>query len=90
MKTAYFLFGVLTTLFVFTSLFDAYHTEFLDDYWINLLHNEYYVIYQRTTFTIALLALSSSIIWIYNLGKGTRELEEKEPLLIKKEEKEDE
>lgn len=82
MKTLYFSFGAITMLFAIVILFNVYHAEFLDDYWINLLHNEYYEQWKRITYTIATLSIFSFIIWIYNLGKGT---DKKEPLLINKE-----
>ena len=86
----YYFFGIITALYAFVVLFDIYAPEFIDDYWLDILYDKYAQGWYYSNITVGAVMILCTIIWVYNLGRGVRELEEKEPLLIKKEEKEDE
>ena len=86
----YYFFGIITALYAFVVLFDIYAPKFIDDYWLDILYDKYAQEWYYSNITVGAVMILCIIIWVYNLGRGVRELEEKEPLLIKKEEKEDE
>lgn len=82
----YYFFGIMTALYAFMVLFDLYAPEFIDDYWLDILCSKYAQEWYYSNIIIAAIMILCTIIWVYNLGKSVKELEEKEPLLIKKEE----
>ena len=82
----YCFFGIMTALYAFMVLFDFYAPEFIDDYWLDILCDKYAQEWYYSNITIAAIMILCTIIWVYNLGRSAKELEEKEPLLIKKEE----
>ena len=82
----YYFFGIMTALYAFMVLFDLYAPEFIDDYWLDILCNKYAQEWYYSNIIIAAIMILCTIIWVYNLGRSAKELEEKEPLLIKKEE----
>lgn len=81
-----YFFGIMTALYAFMVLFDLYAPEFIDDYWLDILCNKYAQEWYYSNIIIAAIMILCTIIWVYNLGRSAKELEEKEPLLIKKEE----
>lgn len=81
----YYFFGIITALYAFMVLFDLYAPEFIDDYWLDILCNEYAQEWYYSNIIIAAIMILCTIVWVYNLGRSAKELEEKEPLLIKKE-----
>jgi len=81
----YYFFGIMTALYAFMVLFDLYAPEFIDDYWLDILCDKYAQEWYYSNIIIAAIMILCTIIWVYNLGKSAKELEEKEPLLIKKE-----
>ena len=82
----YYFFGIMTALYAFMVLFDLYAPEFIDDYWLDILCNKYAQEWYYSNIIIAAVMILCTIVWVYNLGRSAKELEEKEPLLIKKEE----
>ena len=82
----YYFFGIMTALYAFMILFDLYAPEFIDDYWLDILRNKYAQEWYYSNIIVAAIMILCTIIWAYNLGRSAKELEEKEPLLIKKEE----
>lgn len=80
MKTFYYTFGFMTALFIFSILFNLYCEEFIDDYWLNVLYNNYAQEWYYTTLTIGALEIIYITTWIYNLGKNAKE-SSKESLL---------
>lgn len=84
----YYFFGIITALYTVMVLFDLYAPEFIDDYWLDILYNKYAQEWYYSNIIIAAIMILFTIIWVYNLGRNSKELEEKEPLLIKKEENE--
>lgn len=90
MKVFYYCYGFITALFIFAILFNMYYEEILNEYWIKVIHQKYWIPWYYTRLLVGTLITSFVLIWVYNLGRGAKELEEKESLLIKKEEKEDE
>lgn len=83
MKTFYYLYGIITALFAFTIMFDLYAPEFIDEYWLNILYDQYSKEWWYSNVIVSVLFIVFTLIWTYHLGKG---ITEKEPLLIKKEE----
>lgn len=81
----YYFFGIITALYAFIVLFDFYAPEFIDDYWLDILCDKYAQEWYYSNITIAAIMILCTIVWVYNLGRSAKELEEKEPLLIKKE-----
>lgn len=84
----YYLFGIVTALYVAVFCFDAYAPVFLDDYYLEKLTREYAREWYNVNMAIAIIGAVFALVWAWNLGKGTNH-EKKEPLLTK-EEKEDE
>jgi hypothetical protein len=82
----YFLFGIIVALYAFVILFDICGPIYLDDYYMDKLVTNYSNEWYYTNLSISAIALFFTIVWIYNLGRGTNH--EKEPLLTKKEENE--
>ena len=82
----YYFFGIMTALYAFMVLFDLYAPEFIDDYWLDILCNKYAQEWYYSNIIIAAVMILCTIVWVYNLGRSAKELEEKEQLLIKKEE----
>lgn len=82
----YFLFGIMIALYAFVILFDLYAPVYLDNYYMDKLAVDYATEWYYTNISISIVSILFSIIWIYNLGKGTNH--EKEPLLTNKEENE--
>lgn len=81
----YFLFGIIVALYAFMVLFDVCGPIYLDDYYIDKLIVNYSNEWYYTNLSISAITLFFTIVWIYNLGKGTNH-EKKEPLLTNKEE----
>lgn len=81
----YFLFGIIVALYAFVILFDVCGPIYLDDYYMDKLVTNYSNEWYYTNLSISAIALFFTIVWIYNLGRGTSH-EKKEPLLINKEE----
>lgn len=82
----YYLFGIMTALYAFVILFDLCAPVYLDDYYMDMLVQKYAQEWYYTNFTVSVVAIFFTIVWIYNLGRRTNH-EKKEPLLINKEEK---
>lgn len=82
----YYLFGIMTALYAFVILFDLYAPVYLDDYYMDMLVQNYAQEWYYTNLTVSAVTIFFTIVWIYNLGRGTNH--EKEPLLTKKEENE--
>lgn len=87
MKLFHYIFGFMTALFIFSILFNLHCEEFIDDYWLNILHTYYAQEWYYTCLTIGALEIICTTIWIYNLGKGANELS-REPLIKKEEDNE--
>lgn len=84
MKSLFFyLFGIITALYAFVLLFNAYAPEFMDDYWLDYIAKHYSKVWYYGSFTIAFILILFTIIFVYNLGKGTSH--GKKELLFKKE-----
>ena len=83
----YYLFGIMTALYAFVILFDLCAPVYLDDYYIDMLMQNYAQEWYYTNLTVSAVTIFFVIIWIYNLGRGANH-EKKEPLLIKEEENE--
>lgn len=84
----YYLFGILSVLLCEIHIFNSYADIYLDDYYIELLYNVYptQLIYINTI--VSVLWSIFAIIFVFMLGRGTNH-EKREPLLIKKEERQD-
>ena len=83
--TFYFLFGIIIALYAFMVLFDVCGPIYLDDYYMDKLVTNYSNGWYYTNLSISAITLFFTIVWIYNLGKGTNH-EKKEPLLTNKKE----
>lgn len=81
----YYLFGIMTALYAFVILFDLCAPVYLDDYYMDMLVQNYAQEWYYTNLTVSAVTIFFTIVWIYNLGRGTNY--RKEPLLINKEEK---
>ena len=81
----YYLFGIITMLMVSLMLFNKYHVEYLDDYYINLLHTQYFDIYKIINKVLAVITIIYISAFAFRLGKGIEE-KTKEPLLFNKDE----
>ena len=75
----YYLFGIMTALYVFIILFDLYAPIYLDDYYMDKLVIDYSNEWYYTNLSISAIILFFTMVWIYNLGRGTNH-EKKEPL----------
>lgn len=84
-KAFYYLFGIISTIYVFVVLFNVYAPEFIDEYWLDILYTKYAQEWYYGNLTISALTTLCAAIWIFNLGKNFNS-KEKEPLLINKEE----
>ena len=82
--TFYFLFGIIIALYAFMVLFDVCGPIYLDDYYMDKLVTNYSNEWYYTNLSISAITLFFTIVWIYNLGRGTNH-EKKEPLLTNKE-----
>jgi hypothetical protein len=60
--------------------FDLYAPLYLDDYYLDILYTNYAKEWYYTNIGISSIAILCTAIWIFNLGKDTKE---KEPLLTK-------
>lgn len=83
----YFLYGIISALFAVMVTFNHLAPEILDDYYIELLNNEYFHIWKYTNLTIASIFIICCIIWIYCQGMDaakeiSKQIEE-EPLINK-------
>ena len=67
----YFVFGIMIALYAFVILFDLYAPVYLDDYYIDKLMQNYAQESYYTNIAISAKTKFFTIIWIYNLGKGT-------------------
>ena len=81
----YYVFGIVTALLASLITFKLCYREFLDDYYIEMLHQHYWDVYLAIASGISILFLVLTWSWMYNLGKGTNH-EKREPLLINKSE----
>lgn len=81
----YFLYGIITALAFVMFTFNQTMEIVLDDYYVDLFYGEWQTYWSITSITIAILYGISSVIWIYNQGKGANE---HETLLTNKKENE--
>lgn len=78
----YFVFGVICALFACIATFNNYFEIYLDDYYVDLLYNEYNKEWYYVTLISSTIFIFSVIAWVYSLGKSANELS-KEPLISK-------
>lgn len=81
----YYLFGIITALFGFVITFKLCYKEVVDDYYIQLLHQQYMDEYLAISAGITSIFLVCTWVFIYNLGKGTNN-DKREPLFKKEDE----
>ena len=81
----YYLFGIMTALYAFIILFDLCAPVYLDDYYMDMLMQNYAQEWYYTNISVSAITIFFVLVWVYNIGKGTNH-EKKEPLLINKEE----
>ena len=82
MKLFHYTYGIISAVFAFMVAFNFNASEFIDEYWLDILYDHYAKEWWYTNVIISGLFVMYTLIWVYNLGKG---IEEKEPSLIKKE-----
>lgn len=80
----YYLFGIMTALYAFVILFDLCAPVYLDDYYMDMLMQNYAQEWYYTNISVSAITIFFVLVWVYNMGRGTSH--EKEPLLINKEE----
>lgn len=76
----YYLFGIITMLYLITVSFDYFAPIYLDDYYLDLLVIKYSKEWYYGNLIIAITMCVFTIIWVYTLGRGTSH-EKKEKLL---------
>ena len=81
----YYLFGIITVLYAFVILFDLCAPVYLDDYYMDMLMQNYAQEWYYTNISVSAITIFFVLVWVYNMGRGTSH-EKKEPLLINKEE----
>ena len=64
----YFIFGVACTLHIITKWFNEHAFTYLNDYYIDLLLNEYSSYHKSISFATTILFVICCIIWIYRQG----------------------
>lgn len=64
MKLFYYLYGVISMLFIFMLLFDLYGPIYIDDYYMDILHIKYHDEWWYTNVGISTLVLMFSIIFL--------------------------
>lgn len=89
MKLFYYLYGVISMLFLFVITFDYFAYEVLDDYYIELLKHQYNQAWGYTNLVTTFAFVLFSIIWIYHQGVNSvkeiaKQYEEEEKLLNNK------
>ena len=71
----YFLFGVVCMLFAFAFTFDVYSINFVEDFYLDLLHTVYEQEYRYFNILVSSLFVSFLMVWVYNLGSGSKQKE---------------
>ena len=80
----YFVFGIMIALYAFVILFDLCAPVYLDDYYMDMLTQNYAQEWYYTNISVSAITIFFVLVWVYNMGRGTNH-EKKEPLLTKKE-----
>jgi hypothetical protein len=81
----YYFFGIITALYAFVILFNLSAPVYLDDYYMDMLTQNYAQEWYYTNLAVSAVTIFFVLVWVYNMGRGTNH-EKKEPLLINKEE----
>ena len=72
MKTFHFIYGFVSAVTLMAVIFCNYADWFLDDYYIEKLHHEWYNLWNSINLTINILFAACSIIWVYLQGLNAK------------------
>lgn len=72
-KLFYYLYGIITVLFVCAITFNQYCDEIIDSYYLDQLYTTYANEWNCTNTVISTLMIFFTLTWVYSLGKNANE-----------------